>query len=129
MGAMDLHRAHLFTQCLGQDMGLVFLLATLQHQVPPHAATQMPPLAHNSSPIPDISEEGIEKLIAKIKVLQDKKEEDEAKRAAKHQMAPPKEKTHYPKGGRILSLDPRPLLSLDPIPMLALKPRPILAVE
>lgn len=56
-------------------------------------------------------EERFQKIMTKIKALQDKMEIDKAKRAAKHRVHPPKEPTHTSNGAKILSLPPQPVLS------------------
>lgn len=65
-------------------MGQAFHLTTLGPAFPPHDATQTQPPDQSSSAIPYISNERFDKTMAKIKFLQDKMEEDEAKRAEEH---------------------------------------------
>lgn len=97
---------------------------------PPHAPTQTQPPVQSSQDVPDISQEIFEKIMATIKVLQYKMEEDKAKKATKCRPTPPETVNCSQSGVKILSSEPRPhVLRLEPQPVLSLELRPMLALE
>lgn len=83
------------------------------HTIPP---TQTQLRVQSPSTVPDISKERLEKIMAKIKLLQEKIEKNEAKKVTKWQVTP--SVAHTPSSEKILSLKPRPILFLQPRPVL-----------